>query len=109
MARRGLDVIDNLHDALDVVDNSLCELLLTEGVEGPLMHEHASFGFAEDAASSMGRFLGVQGYDCIDVTVERRDCRIVRVAVGSNSLQPIMPLASGGRSVMIAGCRRMTK
>ena len=43
------DAIDDLHDALNVGDDLLCQLLLMEGVNMPFKHQHASFGGAGDA------------------------------------------------------------
>ena len=44
------DLIDDLHDALNVGDDLLCQLLLKERAELALKHQHASFGFAADAS-----------------------------------------------------------
>ena len=45
-----LNLIDNLHDAFNVGDDLLCQLLLKKGAELALQHKHASFGFAGDAS-----------------------------------------------------------
>ena len=45
-----LDLIDDLHDALNVGDNLLCQLLLKVSAEVAFKHQNASFGFAGDAS-----------------------------------------------------------
>jgi hypothetical protein len=63
------DLIHDLHDALNVGDDLLCQLFLKERAAATLKHKHASFDFAGGASYCRVRICPKEGFsNCGNVT-----------------------------------------